>query len=111
MDRKSHHTPLGLPTEPKPNPRINNPFTVSVVNCAKTVENSIFAQKNIFLERLRMSLKIKNCIPRTPKETQEIASSFRPHRCQSEASTAPGLRASGIIQNNAKNATMKGFAD
>ena len=48
MDRKSHHTPLGFPTKPKLNQRINNQLLISVLAHVKSVENSIFSKTNHF---------------------------------------------------------------
>ena len=54
------HPPLGFTPEPKPNPTINNPFTIRVVECAKTVENCIFCKKLIFDANNRKVLKLNN---------------------------------------------------
>ncbi len=44
---KFHHPPLGFPAEPKPNPRIANPFTICRLPCAKTVKISILPGKKV----------------------------------------------------------------
>ena len=73
MDHKLHHAPLGFPTEPKPNQRINNKFLISVLDCAKSVENSIFAKKNHFPPTPSHVIETKEPHPKDyPRTTQEI---------------------------------------
>ena len=49
MARTPQHPPqnpsFGFDPEPKPNPRINNPFHIIVVPCVKTMEISNFGKK------------------------------------------------------------------
>ena len=70
MSDMTKDPPLGFSAEPKPNPWINNPLTINVLRCVKTVENSNFCKKNIFAIWKHMSLKIKERATLRTQETQ-----------------------------------------
>ena len=78
LQNPPQNPPLGFAAEPKPNPRINNPFHVIVVACAKTVENEDFCKKNISGPKTRKSLKINNLTPGNTQGNPRKASPCHP---------------------------------
>ena len=73
MGYKSQHSPRGLYTEPKLNPRANNKLLIIAVGCANSVENSVFKKKRVFsrfappfIENKGPHLRIKPLKPKKP---------------------------------------------
>ena len=95
MDHISQHPPLEFPTEPKHNPRINNPINIIDLACVKLVENDEFRKKRYFRPKnTRISLKLKNSIPGGAQGNPSPSPAHHPRDLSCSTPSPPTPRAS-----------------